>query len=470
MENTKKLKISVIIPCYNESLILEREFRLLQREIESKLDRIIYDYEIIFCENGSTDNTREILDRIVFNQEKVQVLKLSKQSYGEAMKEGILKSRGDILAIFNVDYWDIEFLSKSLKYIESKDVDIAIASKTHKKSKDKRPFTRRIITRIFNQCLRLFFGFSGTDTHGIKVFKKDKIIQLIQTIRTKHELFDTEFLLKADIVGLKIKDLPIEIIEKRKTRFSLIKRLPIVVREFYILRQEIKTFSFYRKKYFYENIACNFDSIMNTYDLNTRLRVVFRELLRDIDLKEKFLLDAGCGTGWFSQFAERLGAKVYSLDVGKKLLKDVGTKCGANLIEGDIIKTPFSSNFFDVVVCTEVIEHVENQKKAINELYRVLKKNGYLALTTPNKLWFPLVFIANLLKIRKYEGNELWFSHRQLTKVLQEAGFCIIKTEGFHFYPFNFGLNRFNDYLSKNLGKSHPFKFLAINFAILAKK
>ncbi len=74
---------------------------------------------------------------------------------------------------------------------------------------------------------------------------------------------------------------------------------------------------------FYEDFAAEFDSVVNMYDTKKRLSVIFDELLAGENLKNKKLLDAGCGTGWFSAEAVKRGAKVTSMDVGQKLLKEV---------------------------------------------------------------------------------------------------------------------------------------------------
>ena len=74
------------------------------------------------------------------------------------------------------------------------------------------------------------------------------------------------------------------------------------------------------KGLFYDKFASEFDRKMNMYDTEKRVRVVFNALLSPKELKGKKLLDAGCGTGWFSRRAVELGAFVTSLDVGENLL------------------------------------------------------------------------------------------------------------------------------------------------------
>jgi len=85
------------------------------------------------------------------------------------------------------------------------------------------------------------------------------------------------------------------------------------------------------KSYFYNTFADQFDSKMNMYDTNKRLHIIFNQLLPE-SLKGKSVLDAGCGTGWFSKKAEEQGAKVTSLDIGYNLLRIVRNKCDSTLV------------------------------------------------------------------------------------------------------------------------------------------
>lgn len=188
--------------------------------------------------------------------------------------------------------------------------------------------------------------------------------------------------------------------------------------------------------FFYDRFANEFDSHMNRYDLNKRLRILFEELLTPGEIAGKDLLDAGCGTGWFSQKAFELGANVTSLDVGDNLLNEVKAKCNSKLVKGDVCAMEFDDNMFDYVIATEVIEHTSSPRQAIKEMHRVLKPNGVILLTVPNKIWHFSVSVANALKLRPYEGYENWVGWFELKRWLNDIGFDICKMYGFHVLPF----------------------------------
>lgn len=191
------------------------------------------------------------------------------------------------------------------------------------------------------------------------------------------------------------------------------------------------------KMLFYDRFADQFDSKMNMYDTKRRLQVIFGELLPD-DINGKDLLDAGSGTGWFSKEAVSRGAKVVSLDVGENILAQVAKKCDSKRVVGSVLDMPFENESFDIVISTEVIEHTADPKKAVQEMHRVLKKNGVLVLTVPNKIWHPAIVIANVLKLRPYEGYENWVGWFELQRWVREVGFSVIEIKGVHLFPFIF--------------------------------
>lgn len=223
-----------------------------------------------------------------------------------------------------------------------------------------------------------------------------------------------------------------------------------------------------QKELAYENIAEDFDSVMNMYDVNTRLHLVYEKLLQSVDLKGKKVLDAGCGTGWFSKFAEDRGAVVFSMDVGEGLLKQVKRKCSSTCVVGSISEMPFPDQNFDFIVSSEVIEHVEDQKSAFSEFARVLKPGGKIAITTPNKLWFPTVWLANKFSLRPYQGLEKWLSWKQFENELQQVGFEIEQRNGCHLLPFQ--LSFLHSALSKADNYSSTLYPIMINMGVLAAK
>jgi 2-polyprenyl-6-hydroxyphenyl methylase/3-demethylubiquinone-9 3-methyltransferase len=190
------------------------------------------------------------------------------------------------------------------------------------------------------------------------------------------------------------------------------------------------------RELFYERFADQFDARMNRYEVSKRLRLVFEEALRDEDLAGRELLDAGCGTGLFSQVAEERGAIVTSVDVGESLLAEVAKKSHSRRIVGSVMDLPFPDRSFDVVICTEVIEHTVDPRRGVTEVARVLRPGGTLVLTTPNHRWHFAIRLANALKLRPYGGLENWVRWKELRLWLEQSGLYVARYRGFNALPF----------------------------------
>ncbi len=218
-----KYKFSVVIPVYNEEAILRKSIELLISDIHT-INQFDIEYEIIICENGSSDNSYQIAKQLADEFPVVRVEHLESSGYGQALKLGISAANYERIVIFNIDFWDIEFLKKTLILLDK--YDFIVGSKVITGAVDKRPLVRRLITRWFNLFLRLLYGFRGTDTHGIKGLRKSAVYPVAMQCLTEREVFDTELLLRADRARISIHELPVTIQERRLSKLNLFRRIP----------------------------------------------------------------------------------------------------------------------------------------------------------------------------------------------------------------------------------------------------
>lgn len=121
---------------------------------------------------------------------------------------------------------------------------------------------------------------------------------------------------------------------------------------------------------------------------------VLKSWLPNLGKKDK-ILDAGCGGGIFGRLLKKeLGAYVFGVDITKEAL-EFAKKRGLRVKKGNLEeKIPFTDEFFDLIVCRQVIEHLFDPDKALDEFHRVLKKKGFLFMTTPNlAAWFNRILL-----------------------------------------------------------------------------
>ncbi len=122
---------------------------------------------------------------------------------------------------------------------------------------------------------------------------------------------------------------------------------------------------------------------------NGRLMSIIKTIPEKSGLK---ILDAGCGEGHLisKMIENNIEGVFWGVDNTEVSLKQAIKRCpSAEFKKGNIMRLDaFKDDFFDVVICTEVLEHILEYGKAIQELKRVLKKEGVLIVTFPNeKLW-----------------------------------------------------------------------------------
>jgi glycosyltransferase involved in cell wall biosynthesis len=214
----EKVDISVVVPIYNE----ERLIRTFIENVDQACRETGLKYEIIPVENGSTDNTAKIVGELVRKMKTVRMISLPKPSYGEALLYGAKKARGKFIAFFNADFWDKKLLEAAK--LDLQKYDMVIGSKMLPDSEDLRPITRKILSRLFNKFLNIFFGYPGTETHGIKVLRRKTVMPIFESCKTRSGIIDTELMVRAYRKKLIILEIPVKITEVRPARFGL-KRL-----------------------------------------------------------------------------------------------------------------------------------------------------------------------------------------------------------------------------------------------------
>lgn len=104
-------------------------------------------------------------------------------------------------------------------------------------------------------------------------------------------------------------------------------------------------------------------------------------------IKGKCVLDAACGTGYGTKTLKDGGAKeVTGVDIDEESIIFARSKYPKNrFIVSDVSRLPFEDKSFDAIVSFETIEHIPNYQMFINEAFRVLKNNGSLIISSPNR-------------------------------------------------------------------------------------
>ncbi|HWC12578.1 MAG TPA: glycosyltransferase family 2 protein [Acidimicrobiales bacterium] len=184
-------------------------------------------FEIVIVENGSTDATAKVARELAAEIPELRVLTLDRADYGGALREGFLAARGEMVGIFDVDYYDLDFLDRAVDVVAAPaGPAIVVASKRGEGAVDTRAWSRRLVTSVFAAVLRLGFGLQVSDTHGMKVLRREPLVELARISRFGTDLFDTELILRAQRAGLAAREIAVTVEETRPSRTSIVRRIP----------------------------------------------------------------------------------------------------------------------------------------------------------------------------------------------------------------------------------------------------
>ena len=219
--------LSIVVPVYNEETIIESA----ARELVAGLDERHIDFEIIFAENGSRDRTPELLEGLSKREPRIRWFHSETPNYGSALKRGILEARGELVVCDEIDLCDLVFYDAALPMLESREADLVVGSKAARGASDQRPLVRRAATRVHNALLRATLGFQGTDTHGLKAFRRDRLVPIVHQCLVDMDVFASELVVRAwRDDRLKVQEIPIQLQEKRQPSIHLFKRVPNVLK------------------------------------------------------------------------------------------------------------------------------------------------------------------------------------------------------------------------------------------------
>jgi SAM-dependent methyltransferase len=161
-----------------------------------------------------------------------------------------------------------------------------------------------------------------------------------------------------------------------------------------------------------------------------RRDMIFK-LLRKMNINSNYkILDLGCASGFLIEFLEKKGFKnISGIDISKEAIKKCRDKGLTNTFTLDCVDTKFKDREFDILIASDVLEHIENDDIALREWNRILKKNGILIVFVP---------AFNFLWSQHDEANYHYrrYSRKKLLDGLKKSNFSILRTSYWNFSLF----------------------------------
>jgi dolichol-phosphate mannosyltransferase len=403
------MKLSIVIPSYNEDKYLAHVIKRVQ---DAKLPDGV-DKEIIIVNDGSTDGTKQLLDSYT---DLTVIHKAKNEGKGSALKLGLQAVKGDYVIIQDGDLeYDPNDYIKMLQPILEGKTEVVFGSRNLNPNNISFSVSFYIgslfLTRLFNFLFRTSF----TDIFSCyKMFSANLIEDLI-------------FLPSNDFVFDGI-DLTYALSKRSKN----IVEVPISYKS--RSRQEGKKIGAI------DGIKCilamaRIKSGLDQFIRDLRVKEVVHEIKKDA-----VVLDVGCGKECYLLRKIKDDA-AYCYGIDKKIKSWKASKLAITEFDFDaFVSFPFENEFFDQVTSSAVLEHVYHPEFMLEQIYRCLKKDGQILLTTPSKAAKPvlefLAFKLRLIDEEEIRDHKHYFSKQELLDLFKKIGFKDVK----HSY-FELGFN-----------------------------
>ena len=194
--------ISFVIPVHNEAEIVEKNLEELTRFC---LDQNI-EAEIVLCENGSTDESREIINRL--NHRNLRKIIMEKKGLGSAYRAGIKAATKPIIYFTGIDFpFGFQNILDCHNFIHS--FDLVLASKAHPQSVIKSGLKRNLSSVVYRSLLKLFLGMKVDDPQGCAMFNREKILKVLKYCDSDNAFFSTQLALYGERNGFTIREIPV---------------------------------------------------------------------------------------------------------------------------------------------------------------------------------------------------------------------------------------------------------------------
>ena len=214
--------VTVVMPAHNEEDYLSASVATVVEGMRRRCSS----FEVLVVENGSGDRTAEVARALEAAFPEVRALSQPEADYGRALQAGLLEARGELVVNFDVDFVDLGFFDQATAGAAAGRAAIVVGTKRGPGASDDRNLARRLVTAVFSVVMRRGFGLQVSDTHGLKLLRRDAVLSLAGECRFGGDIFDTELVLRAERAGLLVTEIPVVVAEQRPPRTSILRRIP----------------------------------------------------------------------------------------------------------------------------------------------------------------------------------------------------------------------------------------------------
>jgi dolichol-phosphate mannosyltransferase len=402
---SRRDRVSVLVLTINEAGNIASVLGRVARQLE----RAGVDYELVVVDGGSTDSTVEEA-----RSSGARVVEQAERGYGNALREGFSLCTGDYILTLDADQSHDPAVVLDLLDHRGK-ADVVIASRYVMFGHANMPVSRLLLSRDLNGVYATVLGLPVRDiSSGFRLYRRS----VIDGAGLRGENFDIlpEIIVRAYANGYRVAEIPFHYRPRRegKSHVRLFKFGRSYVRtltRYWALRNSIDSAD-------YDYRAFHSRHPVQRYWQRRRYAIV-TGYVEDYETGA----DIGCGS---SVILDSLPG-VVGVDISQKKLRFLKGHLRNPLLRGDVRALPFATASLDLLVCSQVIEHVVYDEAIFEEFRRVVRPGGTLVLGTPDyaKLaWRVTEWLYTRLAPGAYGDEHIThYTLASLTELLSKHGF-----------------------------------------------
>jgi glycosyltransferase involved in cell wall biosynthesis len=228
-------ELTLIFPTYNELPHLEASIARIDQFVQT----LSFSVEVLFVDDGSTDGTRDVLARHE-KQGKRVIYHEKNKGRGAAVTTGIRASSSPYVGFIDIDMEVDIFSMLPLLHQIRQGGDVVLGKRVYKL----RPsiMHRYVLSVGYQQISARYLGFPARDTEtGFKLFRREAILPVLDTVHSDGWFWDTEIVARAQIMGLDIREVPV-LFWRRSDKYTSVRLASDIVtylRELYRFRTQL---------------------------------------------------------------------------------------------------------------------------------------------------------------------------------------------------------------------------------------
>ena len=235
------MKLSVIIPMYNESSIIDSSVRQFNDYLSSNFE----DYELIFANDGSKDNCGDVVAAYSEKDPRVRLVGYeNNRGKGCAVRTGILASSGGTVIFTDCDVaFGVDVIGRAAERLGADpDIDMLVGSRNlSKDGYEGYTLIRKLASKTYIKILGILGGFRLSDSQcGIKAFRGEAARNIFAECETDGFAFDFEVIKVAQAFGYKIGEMPVKIINHRESKVHVLSDAVKMIRDVIKIKKRVK--------------------------------------------------------------------------------------------------------------------------------------------------------------------------------------------------------------------------------------